>query len=567
MAKTFYGYVDRRGANQVDWNSLASEASKSLKEIADQRESKKKELDEINRSLVSATNDVEMGNNQTLNQMLLKGADQSKQFLLMQNRLLKKGLLNPNDYSMAMQNQKDDWSNLKKATENLNKVYDDSMKRLADGSMSAEEAFKKEMLLKFANVQNKGIFVNPKTGRMTLGELDEKGNVISDPDKTMSLSSMNDFMNEQIPKLNVQEAVAKGTTKMADIVKVLRQNNVLTLKDARQNKMYTKAKEDFISSILTNPKNQASVLADYLGGYEFTYDKSKAGGNVIYLEREGSGVGQPRLTKEQETKAREALDAAFEAQMEKIEAPMPVFAPQRDPDAPDRKLEAGIVSNLAKVYYGDTNDVRAALSFFQGLRPDLVDIKRTDSELVITDQNGRLIRVPFKDQGGNVLTQQQFIESAINQITPGVKDINRALRESGINLSRPFNPAGSAEFKVETAVSTKPLSQTMVLGPDNKPATVASLINAIDPDADSAPQILDIIQKISPRITVDAQSNWVDKDKLKIYVDGILVESIDYDDKKDNAILLQALERARTAVAGPAQGSTQTTSSAPGKSR
>lgn len=555
MAKTFYGYVDRRGANQVDWNSLASEASQSLKQIADERQAKKQELEEMNRSMLSAVNEVEIGQNQTFNQFVLDGSNNSKEFLLMQNRLLKKGLLNPNDYARSVQTVKDDWAAFSASTKKFNQVYDEAFKRLNDGTMAAEEVFKKENLFKFGNVQNKGIYVNPVDGRMYIAERDAKGRLITDPSKLVNVAGLNDMMNEKIEKLDVQEAVSKGTTKMADIIKVLRQNNVLTLKDARQNPMYKKAKEDFISSILANPKNQSSVLADYLGGYEFTYDRSKAGGNVIYLERDGSGIGQPKLTKEQETKAREALDAAFEAQMEKVETPMPVFAPQRTPEDTSGKQEASIVSNLAKIYYGDPNDVRAALSFFQGLRPDLVDIKRTDSELVITDQNGRLIRVPFKDQQGNVLSQQQFIESAINQITPGVKDINKAMKNSGIDLSRGFNPAGAAEFKVETAVSTKPLAQTMVLGPDNKPATIASLINAIDPDADSAPQVLEIVQKIDPRITVKPISNFWSSDKLEIYVDDILVESINYDDKKDNAILLQALERARGTAGGQAQPS------------
>jgi len=164
MAKTFYGYKDRRGANQVDWNGLATDASEGLRQIQSGREQQRKELDDINQSLLTAANEVEMGNNQTFNQFVLDGSAQTKEFLLMQNRLLKKGLLNPTDYSRSMQTVKDDWTAFSTSTKKLNEVYDDAMKRLADGTMAGEEAFKKEMLLKFANVQGKGIFVNPVDG-------------------------------------------------------------------------------------------------------------------------------------------------------------------------------------------------------------------------------------------------------------------------------------------------------------------------------------------------------------------------------------------------------------------
>jgi hypothetical protein len=554
VAKTFYGYVDRRDQNQVDWNGLASEASKSLKDIYDSREERKKELDEINRSLVSATNEVEMGQNQTFNQFVLDGSAQTKEFLLMQNRLLKKGLLNPNDYSKAMQTVKDDWSSFSTSTKKFNQVYDEAFKRLNDGTMAMEEAFKKEGLFKFGNVQNKGVYVSPTDGRLYLAEKDEKGRLITDPDKLINVASLNDMMNEKVEKFNVVEQVSKGASKMADIVRVLRKNNVLTLKDARQNAMYKKSKEDFISSLIANPKNAASVLADYLGGYEFTYDKSKSGGNVILLEKDGSGIGQPRLTKEQESKVRETLDAAFETQMEALETPMPVFAPQRANDTGGRE-EAGIVSNLGKIYFGNQNDVRAALSFFQGLRPDIVDMKRTESELVITNNDGQLIRIPFVDESGQVLTQQQFIESAINQITPGVKDIRKAMRDSGLDLSRPFNPSGSAEFKVESAGSQKPLSQRLTIGSDNKPSTVANLISAVDPDADNAADIQSIIQAVDPRITITPISNRLKKDQIEIYMNGNLFKTIDYDDKKDNAILLQVLDEASRTNTAQAQSS------------
>ena len=545
----YYKYVDRKGENKVDWGTIGKDMSSGLKQVFEDRENKRQELDDVNQSLMTAANEVDMGQNKTFNQFVLDGSAQTKDFLLMQNKLLKKGLLNPNDYSRAMQTVKDDWASFSTATKNFNEVYKAAFDRLNDGTMSAEEAFKKEELFQFGNVQNKGIFVNPVDGRLYLAEKDKNGKLITDPSKLVSVASINNISNEIINKFDVVGTVAKGAEKMATIIRSIRKGNTLSIEDARKNDLYKKAKEDYIESMLTNPKQAVSVLGDYLGGYKFTYDQSEAGGDLIYLKKDGDGVGQGQLTPDQMKTAREALDAAFEAQIESKETPMPVYAPQKA--AAGGKEEAGIVSNLAKVYYGDTNDVRSALSFFQGLRRDLVDIKRTADALILTNKDGQVIPIAFKDEAGNTLTQQQFIEAAINQLTPGgVKDLNKAMKDSGVDLTREFNPNGTADFKVGTNATQKPLAQTPILGPDGEIGTATSFLNAIDPDADNVGEVQEIISKVDPRITVKAQSNSWSKDKLEIYIDGNLFKTINYDDKVDKATLTQTVEEARNTLNG-----------------
>lgn len=505
MAKTLYGYQDRRGANQVDWNSLTTDASDSLRKIQSGREQKKQELDDINQSLLTAANDVEMGQNQTFNQFVLDGSNQTKEFLLMQNRLLKKGLLNPNDYNRAMQTVKDDWASFGQSTKKFNETYDEAFKRLNDGTMAGEEAFKKEMLFKFGNVQDKGVFVNPVDGRLYLAEKDKNGKIITDPDKLVNVAALNDMMNEKIQKIDVQGEVAKGADKMADIIKVLRKNNVLTLKDARQNPMYKKSKEDFISSILTNPKNQASILADYLGGYEFTYDKSKAGGNTIYLQRDGGGIGQPKLTKEQEKIARETLDAAFESQIEQIEKEMPIFAPQRPlaGGGNDDKDMLEAYRNALEIAAGTPNAAGFVQAITRNPNSIVSNIVATPNEILVEMKDGQEQKISRIGADGNQIPVDQVAQAIMSYLDPRATpakaaDIAGKFRQRfGSPLPGQIGNFGAPTFKTIDDVNA-------VVNKDGKyvPASLRDAIIAIEPSGNAHLQIQALASKLDPNITV-----------------------------------------------------------------
>lgn len=516
MAKTFYGYQDRRGANQVNWEGLATNAADSLKAIAADRQNKKQELDEVNRSLITAANDVEMGQNQTFNQFALDGSNQTKEFLLMQNKLLKKGLLNPNDYSKSMQTVKDDWGALSKSVKKFNEVYDEAFKRLNDGTMAAEEAFKKENLFKFGNVQDKGIFVNPVDGRLYIAEKDAKGRLITDPEKLVNVAGINDMMNEKVEKFDVITNVNKGVAKMAEIVKVLRKNNVLTLKDARQNPMYKKAKEDFIASMLANPKNTASVLADYLGGYEFTYDKNKAGGNTIYLKRDGGGVGQPQLTPAQEKAAKEALDAVFETQIEQIETPMPVFAPQRPlagRSGGDDDEMMFAYGNALEIAAGTANAPGLVQALAKNPNSPVANIAAGQTEITVEFKDGRIETISRVNQDGSPMSNDQVAQAIFPYLDPRANPAKVADVAGKYNQKYKPQFEGNGTFGQRTYRSIDDLTAIGTVAGQPASIPVRSAIMSVDPEAkDAFVQVDAFAKKINPRVSVTpaSKSGYVD---------------------------------------------------------
>ena len=516
----FYKYVRRQGQNNVDWGKIGQDMSTGIKQVFDEREQKRQDLDDMNQSLMTAANEVEMGQNQTFNQFVLDGSAQTKDFLLMQNKLLKKGLLNPNDYTRAMQTVKDDWSSFSTATKKFNEVYKESFDRLNDGTMSAEEAFKKEGLFQFGNVQNKGIFVNPVDGRLYLAERDEKGNLITDPSKLINVAGMNNMINEKINKFDVVGAVDKGATKMAPIINVLRQKGILTLEDARQNPMYKKAKDDFISSLLANPKQATSVLGDYLGGYDFTYDQSKAGGNTIYLKKDGDGVGQPQLTKEQEASAREALDAAFEAQIESKQTPMPVYAPQRASSSGSKDDDMiASYGNALKIASGSAEAPGLAQAISANPNSTVSNIVASPQAITIEFKDGRPAQVISRmNPDGTQMSVDQVAQAVFPFMDPRATPAKVA--DVAAEYNRKNGQPQTNELGTFGEINYESISEKMVIANVDgtpTPVTLRTSIMQIDPDIKNWSQLDAAAKNINSRIDVSPHGN---KDYVKISFPG-----------------------------------------------
>jgi hypothetical protein len=82
---------------------------------------------------------------------------------------------------------------------------------------------------------------------------------------------------------------------------------------------------------MQSPRGAASILADYVGGYEFyeTEQQKKeieaAGGKAIQLVSGPNGIATPKLTKTQEDEARAVLDRLVDSRVDvEKEQPRPV---------------------------------------------------------------------------------------------------------------------------------------------------------------------------------------------------------------------------------------------------
>mgnify|MGYP003335399554 FL=1 len=141
----------------------------------------------------------------------------------------------------------------------------------------------------------------------------------------LNVNAINARRQDKIDKFNVTAEVQKSTKALGDVIKVLNKDGVLTRQDVRGMeiniggvpKEFGDAKNDIIDSLMTSPRNNASILSDTIGGYTFTEDAEEAKGDSkkIYLKEDGLGLLQPELTEEQEQAVRDKLDMEIEKQL------------------------------------------------------------------------------------------------------------------------------------------------------------------------------------------------------------------------------------------------------------
>ena len=312
------------------------------------------------------------------------------------------------------------------------------MTRIQDGSAAGQEMYQNEKYDAFMNIQDKNIFINPVDGRMYLTTVDEEGNINKNPSSMLNVNAINARRQDKINKFNVTAEVQKSTKALGDVVKVLNEDGVLTRQDVRGMeltiggvpKQFEDAKNDIIDSLMTSPRNNASILYDTIGGYTFTEDADEAKGNPkkIYLKDDGLGLLQPQLTEEQTQAVRDKLDMEIEKQLGFKETSTYATDVQAQlareriykADADQRKEDNRSLNLLADLYYGDASEIDVALKNLRGIKTNMgviTNIERNPQGVFITTEGYDPVPFEFGNQ-----TPEEFVESISSEFGINFKD-------------------------------------------------------------------------------------------------------------------------------------------------
>lgn len=321
---TYYNYVRRGTESQVDWGRIGSDISTEITRIAQDREQKKQDLDKLNTDLIKSASEVAIPEQEYVKNLVLNGTNEMKNLALMNNDLLKRGMITPAQYRMTMENMKSNVSNLDKAVKEFGPAYEKAMQRLNNGEMPWLEQQQKEKLFKYGNLQSKTLFVAPD-GNMYITDMDENGNPIADKRKMMNVGVMATGLGYEMKKYNTLEELEKGVKSIGQVVDIVRKGDILSTKSAMNNPEYKNARDKYISAMMGNPMNIVSIMGDYVGGYNSVDDESQAGGKNIYIDANGV----PKPTADQIAEVKKTLEAQFDSMVSKEVEAMPVFAPKQ----------------------------------------------------------------------------------------------------------------------------------------------------------------------------------------------------------------------------------------------
>ena len=453
---TKFGYVERQ-ATQVDWSAVGKQFTDVIKEESRIRQEKKAAIDEASREMANILQNAPTGDNQTANEFTLNYANDAQALLLQQDRLLKAGILNPKDYQVVRANLNDSTDQLFKLGKEYQDEYKEKMDRWEGDISSFYEVWEMEQAEGLANIKNGKALINPNSGVVSIG-MWEDGKMDGEPGSFATVNQLRMRLKQKTDRFNTTDAVTNAVKTLGgnQWVEVFQANGggkldqVLTTMDKKQRADYETWENNTVQAMLGNERDKASILLDTEVNapngkrYTLTYNKDEQDENTIYINTENNPAGIPEFTDEQEEVIDKALRERLRAQLETKET-MTVsrkpYAPQ--PNASLLAYQRGLADEEAKqkdavnmmeyAYSGDANQIAASETYFKdalGAR----DVTRTETEMVIIDQQGNRSTVPLgtKDANGNFIpyTREEFFQQAGPKLAANM-DISKALELAG----------------------------------------------------------------------------------------------------------------------------------------
>jgi len=321
----YYGYKDRGEAGNpiVDWGKIASDLTQNLTKIEEGREAKRKEIDEATQSYVDEINKVDVGHSQSMGTFIQDAANSTKQYALIQQKLLKQGKIDPNQYKMNLQNQKDSWAAFTGVSKNWNANYDRFVDLQSKGLVGQQAADMMEKLGSMQDLQNKKAYIDPASGNLYAAEYDKSGKIDTTKFQPTSATTLLKLMGDTPLKVNVTAEVAKNN-KIAEFKKMTAGSMV---SDPTARPGYSNMSKQIANSVLSTDRAIGSVLMDTVGGYKATFqtDPSKytpeekelsKAGKLITYKLDGTGNYNPSgFTPAQMAEAEKAVEDNLRSQL------------------------------------------------------------------------------------------------------------------------------------------------------------------------------------------------------------------------------------------------------------
>jgi hypothetical protein len=329
---SYYKYKPREvDRTVIDWAILTKNLSDGLIAEKERRESAKMELETKHAEQLQKVQEFEQGLDPTANDFAMKQAQNARQFLLQNHKMMTSGFKSVDDSKLVKQRVQDTWTNINSSL----KTYNDNYKRLSEMDGKGNEAVLKALSNQL-QLKNKQIYYDPNTGSGYYADVDKNGNI--DMNSLLPVKAMNTIQHQEFETFDVNAqsaAVAQNVSQWKTFI-----TSTQDLTDSRLNPNYQQWIDNQAKSALSNDEKKASILMDYLG-IEYDVDGKPSQRTVTYqrvkeYKEDGSmvmedvtvnigdvemtlnkqtGKLEPKLTPEQAKLAEDAYKNAIEIQI------------------------------------------------------------------------------------------------------------------------------------------------------------------------------------------------------------------------------------------------------------
>jgi len=377
-------YAGREGS-MVDYEKEAQKITLGVNAIADKRENRKAEIQSTEDDVVNQLTKADSFENQTLGDTVLLAAKALKESVLKQSKLMKAGLIKPNDFMRFLQSSKDSIANWGIASKDWNEKYKLKESRQKNGPTgkviaSGMETAIAESVLAFNNLNNVvpwvspsgntflvKMIVDPETGEQSMPDWDTQR------DNYGSMNNMNNLLLYQsdnslydISTLIKNETENLGTFITSSITGYTREEGggiIVTKEGSDQMGAYIKSEdgEGEYNSLVN--KITEVVLGDQLSIANILVDRS--GGSTRYI------IAQT----EQEFVNKGGTDLAKWIRADYTTQPPSVFLEPGQEDAAKAYVEEEILTQLGQSskITGGKSGVNPASTEVAGEKQDIED--------------------------------------------------------------------------------------------------------------------------------------------------------------------------------------------------
>ena len=436
MAKTYYKYQKKDDA--IDWSKIGSDISKTLTDEATRRETEKASIDEASREFQKTLNQGVESDNNTIQDFALNAASEAEKARLMQDRLLKNGLITTKQYTKQRQKVSQGIDDSYEILNNIAKISKAKMERMQSGASAGQEQWMAANNEAIMNLQTHGVYINPETGEYNMAKKDGEGGISSDPNTFSSMNILKKTVSNTVDKYDVMgrtDDIAKSLN--VDYKVVRYKDGVAVLNDPTLRRGFDAAKKNIIDSELVVPTQVGSVLTDYVGTapngelYGFTQNAEEQNENTILLKLNSAGTGyEPdfdnKFGKKQKEQARKALEGALDVKMKRN---LTAYDPREDDKLTDTEERNNqFISDLVSMSTGNASQFESLAKDYQSrLNQQLQKNDAGKVTKISRDEDKFIINLTNKGRDSEIPVLRKNEDGTYKSIEQVTRDLNREL--------------------------------------------------------------------------------------------------------------------------------------------
>ena len=494
---------------QINWGTVATTISKQLKSLRDLKVAERDAIDKATQDQMDQLNKLPDVNDRSLNKIIMEASDNSKQYLLREAALVKRGLRKPKDYSLFLQSQKNGYSEFGNVVKNWDKWNQAKMEALATTDQSALDAFTAEDIASFGNLKDKTIMTNPANGQIQVVSMgkDKNGNytvmpnALKNPGAFNNPASINSRMKFEEKKRDTSALVNKEVDFIGQHIIATRKANgvVETIEDFTTAPSYPKWKQASIDKLTSNEYHMTQILTDqgYVLGrtLEEAQEKDPTVTKENFIKVDMSGDKPvPELTKEQQDEAKKIVGDLIDSQLTRKEDETQGFNNQDriDKNKKETASKSGRVDAFNKIFNPersqdalntiDTDSTYDNIQSIQMVDKDGNNVKKADytkAESIIVQyydpEKKEMVdgKIRVKDENGKVKSGEEIVMEMVIKSGIDAQDLT-AYKEAFKKKGNKFNEfKGIENYQRKASVLKESGNIEVPLGKSSYPASQA----------------------------------------------------------------------------------------------